>query len=114
MLFFFSTSKPFWREAGHAGEYLNMSATSRDDGGSINDALIISYDATLPDGNAALMAFSNPQKVKGKSVSRNVLGLEFVFQRLFEICMSVGLTPDKLLLQLCMILGHGLQQNFAE
>ncbi|XP_071802453.1 amine oxidase [flavin-containing]-like [Asterias amurensis] len=58
---------PFWREAGHAGEYLNMSATSRDDGGSINDALIISYDATLPDGNAALMAFSNPQKVKGKS-----------------------------------------------
>ncbi len=62
---------PFWREAGRAGEYLNMSATSSDESDDINDALIVSYDATLPDGSPALMTFSNPKKVKGKSVRVN-------------------------------------------
>ena len=57
-----------------------MAATSATGSGNISDAVIISYDATLADGQAALMAFSNPSRLQGKSVRiktniSNILGL---------------------------------------
>ncbi|XP_038046114.1 amine oxidase [flavin-containing] A-like [Patiria miniata] len=58
---------PFWREAGHTGEYLNMAASAPSNPGNVDDTLVITFDMTLPGGQPALEAFSNPAKLQGKS-----------------------------------------------
>ncbi|XP_022084262.1 uncharacterized protein LOC110975787 [Acanthaster planci] len=58
---------PFWREAGHTGEYLNMAASNPTSTADTDNTLVISFDMTLPGGQPALKAFSSAARLKGKS-----------------------------------------------